>query len=106
MKNSLEAVRSGKWKLHIRKGNEEIRELYDLENDLGETTNVYGEHPDVVKELMAQIDACRNDMGDEATGVKGQNTRPIGRVDNPDTLTHLDREHPYIIAMYDLKDRG
>ncbi len=29
-----------------------------------------------------------------------------GYVDKPDTLTHFDREHPYIIAMYDLKDRG
>ncbi len=55
---------------------------------------------------MKHLDACRDDLGDEATGAKGKNVRPIGHVDNPDTLTHLDPEHPYIIAMYDLKDRG
>jgi len=31
--------------------------------------------------------------------------RTIGCVDSPDTLTHFDPEHPYIIAMYDLKYR-
>ena len=56
--------------------------------------------------LLAKIDACRQDLGDEAAGIEGQNTRPIGRVDHPDTLTHYDPEHPYMIAMYDLKDRG
>ena len=106
MLNSVEAVRCGKWKLHVRKGGDEISELYDLEADVGEANNVYDEYPDIVAELMKRLDACREDLGDEATGVEGKNVRPIGHVDNPDTLTHLDPEHPYIIAMYDLKDRG
>jgi hypothetical protein len=38
--------------------------------------------------------------------VEGRNVREIGRIENPDTLTHYDPEHPYIIAMYDLKERG
>lgn len=121
-KNVLEAVRSGKWKLHIRReelrssGNPtvdrgervlvEVEELYDLKADIGETTNVYGEHPDVVSDLEAKAEACRKDLGDNAVGVEGENVRPAGRVENPDTLTHLDSAHPYMIAMYDLPERG
>lgn len=105
-RNAIEAVRSGQWKLHIRKDDQEIQELYDLENDIGETQNVYDQHPDIVQSLMKKVEACRQDIGDEAVGIEGQNTRPIGRVDNPDTLTHYDPEHPYFIAMYDLKERG
>lgn len=106
LSDNLEAVRSGKWKLHVRKRDEEIEALYDLETDPGEDHNLYDQHPDIVEELRAKLDACRKDIGDEATGIEGENVRPIGRVDNPDALTHFDPEHPYIIAMYDLKDRG
>jgi arylsulfatase A len=104
--NSLEAVRSGKWKLHVRKGADEVRELYDLDADVGETANVYGQHPEVVADLLARIEACRRDLGDEATGVIGENVRPVGRVDNPKPLTVFDPNHPYIIAMYDKYQRG
>lgn len=105
-RKTIEAVRSGQWKLHIRKDDQEIQELYDLENDIGETQNVYDQHPNIVKDLMAKIDACRQDIGDEAVGIEGQNIRPVGRVENPDTLTHYDPDHPYFIAMYDLPQRG
>ncbi|MBV7330217.1 sulfatase [Chloroflexi bacterium TSY] len=111
---SLVAVRSGKWKLHThtmkRVGRkmifEEFNALYDLEADIGETTNVYDEHPDVIAELETKLAACRQDLGDDLTKTVGQNIRPVGKVDHPDTLTHFDPEHPYMIAMYDLKDRG
>jgi len=106
MLNNLEAVRNRKWKLHVRKGKDDIRELYDLEADPGETRNLFDAHPGVVKDLMDAADSCRKDIGDEATSVKGRNTRPIGRVACADTLTHYDPGHPYIIAFYDLKDRG
>ncbi|MBN1673910.1 MAG: sulfatase [Kiritimatiellae bacterium] len=105
-KHNLDAVRSGKWKLHLRKRDDALRELYDLDSDVGETTNVYADHPDVVEALLAKIDACRADLGDAATGVEGANRRPIGRVDNPRPLTHYDPAHPYIEALYDLKDGG
>lgn len=104
--NSLEAVRAGKWKLHVRKGEDELQELYDLDADVGETVNLFDEHPDVVSSLIARIEECRQDIGDEATGVVGQNVRPIGHVDNPKPLTKYDRDHPYIIAMYDKPHRG
>ncbi|MEE2754390.1 MAG: sulfatase-like hydrolase/transferase, partial [Candidatus Latescibacterota bacterium] len=119
--NVLEAVRSGKWKLHIRRetkrtGNqtvqseqiehEELQELYDLESDIGETKNLYDQNPDVVQALLAKADTCRKDIGDSTVNIEGKNIRPAGRVENPDTLTHLDPNHPYMIAMYDLKERG
>jgi arylsulfatase A-like enzyme len=104
--NSIEAVRDGKWKLHVRKDDEEISELYDLESDIGETVNVFARHPDVVSRLIALIEACRLDLGDEVNGIVGHDVRPAGRVDNPDTLTHYDPEHPYIYAEYDKAERG
>ena len=103
---NIEAVRSGKWKLHIRKRNAEIRELYELEADIGETHNLYDRHPDVVKALEAEIQACREDIGDKAVETEGANCRPIGVVENPEPLTTYDPNHPYIIAMYDLEDAG
>ena len=104
--NRLEAVRDGKWKLHVRKRNEEIAELYDLESDIGETENLYDSNPGVVAALSARIDAFRRELGDEATGVTGRGVRPASRVDNPQALTHYDPEHPYIYAEYDKGERG
>jgi arylsulfatase A len=106
MQNNLEAVRDKTWKLHVRKWKDEIRELYNLEEDPGETRNLYDSQPAVVAGLMARLAACREDLGDECTPTPGRNVRPIGRVATPDTLTHLDPDHPYLVAMYDLKDRG
>ena len=105
-KDQLEAVRSGPWKLHVRKRDNEIQELYNLQDDIGETTNVYGQHPGVVAELEGVLQRCREDIGDSAAGMEGANCRPIGQVENPDTLTHYDPDHPYIWAMYDLGDAG
>ena len=104
--DELEAVRNRKWKLHVAKRHQEVRELYNLEEDPGETENLYDLHPEVVRELSAKLAACRRDIGDSVTNVRGANVRQIGRVDNPDTLTHYDPDHPYMIAMYDLKDQG
>lgn len=97
----LEAVRSGDWKLHVRKGDQEVKELYDLTEDVGETRNRYDDHPEIVVELERKLDAWRNDLGDQATGAVGANVRPSGKVDSADTLTHFDPNHPYIIASYD-----
>ncbi len=104
--NTIEAVRSGQWKLHLRKDDQQLQELYDLDADIGETINCYSQQPAVVDALMAKVARCRKDLGDAAMGIQGENTRPIGRVEHPETLTHLDSEHPYMIAMYDLPDRG
>jgi arylsulfatase A len=103
---SLEAVRSGRWKLHVRKRQRELEELYDLDADPGETTDVSGEHPDVVARLHAELDRWRAEIGDEATGTVGTGTRPLGRVDDPRPLTAFDPTHPYFAAEYDLPHRG
>ncbi len=104
--NNLEAVRSGNWKLHVRKGEEEVRELFDLGIDVGESNNLFDQEPKVVSDLMTKLNACRRDIGDAATGTAGENVRPIGRVDDAKPLTEYDPNHPYIIAMYDKPYRG
>jgi arylsulfatase A-like enzyme len=107
-KDSLDAVRSGKWKLfrgHM-KDDAEVCELYDLENDIAETTDLSAEHPDLVARLSALMDACADDIGDERRGIEGGNCRPVGRAENPKPLTEYDPGHPYIMAMYDIEDAG
>ena len=81
----LQAVRQGKWKLHLvreanpigaapfdnnrhigpadRVGFDEPF-LVDLENDLGETVSVADEHPEVVKRLLGLAETMRKDLGD------------------------------------------
>lgn len=102
--NSLEAVRVGDWKLHFRKGESEISELYNLRDDVGETTNRYDEQPEVVAAISEKAQAIREDIGDEASGIVGKNNRPVGRVENPKPLTEYREDHPYMIALYDLPD--
>lgn len=94
---SLEAVRSGKWKLHLR-----TRELYDLESDIGETTDVASEQENIVRELEAKAELCRIDLGDSCKAIEGQNCRPQGRVETPATLTQFDPENVYFYASYDM----
>jgi len=48
------AVRMGKWKIiwkDVKKGNTKI-ELYDLEKDLTEKTNIAAEYPEIVEKLF------------------------------------------------------
>ena len=109
--NSLNAVRSGKWKLFVSRtprGNEveKVLELYDLENDVGETTDLHESHPEVVAKLQVLMETCREQLGDDVQGVKGRNIRSIGRVENPRPLTEYDSSYPYICAEYDLSDAG
>ena len=92
--DQLQAVRSGKWKLHlpfkIKKRNQDKKtsnaplKLYDLEADIGETNNIADRHPDVVKRLLALAEKARDDLGD--VGRKGKNQRPAGWVVTPKPL--------------------
>ena len=93
---SLDAVRAGKWKLHLEKN-----ELYDLQADVGETTNLYEQEPTVVAELRDRADACRDDIGDPRTNIEGKNRRPVGRVSNPQTLLPLPEDDLWVRAVYD-----
>jgi arylsulfatase A-like enzyme len=106
LKDDLEAVRSGPWKLHLSRNGAPVRELYHLGDDIGEQRNIAADHPEVVRMLEAKASAMRDDLGDAATGAPGWNCRPPGRVENPEPLTRYDPEHPYMMAAYDLPDRG
>jgi len=46
--------------------------LFDLENDIGETTDVAAENPEVVKRLQALAEKAREDLGDSATSRKAR----------------------------------
>lgn len=134
--DDLDAVRGGRWKLRFwdritlspaemaeawkrarQSGGLEpdrlrrpVRELYDLVDDPGETTDVYdrvlADEPDVIAELDRHAEWARDSMGDASTGRVGSDVRSAGRVDSPTRLTHFDPDHPYYMAEYDLPDRG
>ncbi len=80
---NLVAVREGKWKLVLpggakKKKGPAQRELYDLETDLSQKSNVAAAHSDVVERLMAVADVAREDLGDDTTKRPGKNRRPPG----------------------------
>lgn len=79
---TLEAVRSGPWKLHLANG-----ELYDVARDLAESRDVAAQHPDVVRRLRALADATKGDLDPDGVG---PGCRPLGRVANPQPLLALD----------------
>lgn len=104
--DDLEAVRVGKWKLHLAKHGAERVELYDLDADLGEQNDLAADRPDVVSELLVEAEAARRELGDRRLGLVGSGARPAGEVADPVTLTSFDPSHPYYMAEYDLPDRG
>nr|WP_201723931.1 sulfatase [Rhodopirellula sp. SM50] len=75
--NQLRAVRSGKWKLHTNKG--KPTQLYDLENDIGEKTNVIESNPEVVQRLVQHLKTFAKDIAD--------NSRPAAFVEHPKPLS-------------------
>ena len=58
----------------------EKAELYDLANDLSETTDVSAQHPNVVKRLEHQAEKARQELGDALTQRNGKALREPGRV--------------------------
>ncbi len=60
-------------------------ELYDLDVDVSEATDVAALHPDVVKRLLALAEQAREDLGDSLTQRVGSGVRDPGRtvVDKP-----------------------
>jgi arylsulfatase A-like enzyme len=92
--DQLQAVRSGKWKLHlpykIKRRNQEKDstnaplKLYDLETDIAEKNNVADQHPDVVRHLIALAEKAQEDLGD--VNRKGTGQRPAGWVVTPKPL--------------------
>ena len=104
--NDLEAVRVGRWKLHLSKAGHPITELYDVVDDPSESVDRAAQMPDEVARLTAIADDARRTLGDARLGIAGTDRRPLGRVDHARTLTTYDPAHPYFEAEYDLPDRG
>ena len=96
--HDLHAVRSGRWKLHFphnyrhvvadggggQPGTQEYptieKSLFDLQSDIGETTDVKEEHPEVVERLQSLADGIREQLGDRRLKIEGSGVRPVGRV--------------------------
>ncbi|MFS4416053.1 sulfatase [Maribacter sp. 2307ULW6-5] len=100
--NELHGVRHGKWKLYFphtyrsmegqvpgrdglpgkyaMKEVEEIQ-LYDLEADIGETTNVASEHPEVVAKIRLLANGMRSRLGDSLLDLEGSETRSAGKLE-------------------------
>ncbi len=74
--NTLSAVRSGKWKLHVSDGQPSA--LYDLSADVGETTNLVENAPEVVERLHGYLREFSRDIR--------ENSRPAGFVSDPQPL--------------------
>jgi arylsulfatase len=53
--------------------------LYDLDNDIGETTDVAAEHSEVVARLDALAEEARRALGDRLTDRQGEEVREPGR---------------------------
>jgi arylsulfatase A len=80
LRGSVCGVRKGKWKLHAEIRSDEAKpwQLFDLDADISETTDLAAKHPEVVKELHQLLQKNREDVGDSITHTKGRNTRPLG----------------------------
>lgn len=72
----LEAIRCGDWKLHLLR-----KELYNLREDIGESTNVIDQFPDIVNKLQEIAQHWRTELGDE--NLPGIKQREPGRVEQP-----------------------
>ncbi|MCZ6835962.1 MAG: sulfatase-like hydrolase/transferase, partial [Planctomycetota bacterium] len=121
-RNHLESMRAGRWKLHFPHGYRSMEgrtpgsggtpgkydydvttglELYDLIDDIGETTNVAQSHPLVMARLLKMADAKRRDLGDELTKTQSTGQREPGRMPEPkpiaiDTMT----KRPNIVFIF------
>jgi hypothetical protein len=52
--------------------------LFDLDTDVGETTNVADQHPAIVNQLSALAEKQRDELGDLRR--KGAGIRPAGKI--------------------------
>lgn len=55
-------------------------ELYNLKNDISETTDISAAHPDIVERLKKIGDKARHELGDTLTGHKGKEVRGPARI--------------------------
>ena len=96
-RNSLEAMRMGRWKLQFPHQWRDSKtspandghagkyvtqecelELYDLESDPGESKDVSSVYPEIVKKMQALADLKREELGDDLKKVQGKENRQPG----------------------------
>jgi arylsulfatase A-like enzyme len=94
--NELQAIRSGDWKLHFPHDYRSLtgtpgkdgqpdgysnarigRSLFNLKDDIGETTDVKERYPDVVQRLESLAEKARKELGDK--NLKGSGFREPGQ---------------------------
>ena len=101
-KHELQALRMGRWKMHLPHGYRSLEgrpggnngrpvkyaynipielSLFDLESDPNETTDVSEANPEVVARMVALADDARARLGDSLTKQQGTDVRPPRRVD-------------------------
>jgi arylsulfatase A-like enzyme len=99
LKNSLQAVRKGNWKLILPhesltfegqvvkdngfpgEGVSKIKmpkALYDLRRDPGERQDLQAKYPEIVAELEKIASEAREDLGDDIQKIQSKNSRPCG----------------------------
>ncbi len=78
----LQAVRRGPWKLIL-----EYRELYNLEQDIGESTDVAADNAQVVAQLVEIAEQMRADLGLDGLG---PGCRTLGKVSDAQPLIDHD----------------
>ncbi len=90
----IDGIRRGNWKL-VRgaKGN---FELYNLKNDLAETSNLIEKRPKLAKELQSLLDAHAGELS--------ANTRPPGMLEHSDFLLRVPGSAPRLRDYLGLKD--
>jgi arylsulfatase len=97
----LRAIRKGDWKLYFpqtyrsyigvepgedgfpgpyAKGVLDKIVLYNLKNDISETTDVSAENPEIVEQLIKIGEQARKELGDRLTKVKGEEVREPGKI--------------------------
>lgn len=100
--NELQAIRSGRWKLHFSHGYRSMEgrpggtggvpnnytwnipqpmALYDLASDPAESTDVHAANPEVMKRMLAHAESARQDLGDALNKRDGTGRREPGRVE-------------------------
>lgn len=76
--NTLEAVRSGKWKLRVK--GYASPALYNLDDDISEKKNVIANNDAIVKKLKGYLEVFKKDIK--------ENSRPAAFVENPKALSN------------------
>ena len=89
-------MRRGKWKLHLPHPYQSLESagqdgvpgkyvrkelelsLFDLEGDPAESGNLAGRHPEVVSQLLIDVERAREDLGDSLVKRAGKHVRPAG----------------------------